>query len=167
MVYLLPPPAVIYNNFPMEKDFYKTVPLLQMTNEQWEALCDGCGKCCFRKFIDGHGKNTKLYFTRIACNQLDLCTGRCSNYKNRFKFNKECTHLTKNNVSDFSWLPETCAYRLLWEQKTLPEWHPLVCGIPMDKNPAAKEVFIKNPVHEKDVENWEDYILSEEPINEK
>ena len=63
-----------------------------MNQQQWEALCDGCGKCCFRKFIEGRGKNTKLYFTSIACDQLDLCTGRCSNYKNRFKYNKECMH---------------------------------------------------------------------------
>lgn len=150
-----------------EKDFYKTVPLLEMNQQQWEALCDGCGKCCFRKFIEGRGKNTKLYFTSIACDQLDLCTGRCSNYKNRFKYNKECTHLTKNNVADFGWLPETCAYRLLWEGKELPSWHPLVSGKPLFENPEAKEIFIKNPVHEKNVENWEDYILREEPYGQE
>ena len=87
--------------------------------------------------------------------------------KNRFKYNKECTHLTKNNVADFGWLPETCSYRLLWEGKELPSWHPLVSGKPLFENPEAKEIFIKNPVHEKNVENWEDYILREEPYGQE
>lgn len=145
-------------------DFYNKIPLLQMSDEQWEALCDGCGKCCFRKFIDGYGKKTKLYYTCIACDLLDLSTGLCSDYKNRFKKNKECIHLTKKNVSEFNWLPETCAYRLLYEGKELPEWHPLV-----SKNSDSVEnanIKIKNGIHEKDVQNWEDYILSEEPYNE-
>lgn len=141
----------------MEKDFYKTKPLSKMTEEEWEAICDGCGKCCYRIFIEGRGKNTKYCYTKIACNFLDLKTGLCSNYKNRFKINKECTHLSKKNVKKFDWLPKTCAYRLLSENKPLPPWHPLISG---DKTSVQKaNIQIKNGIHEKDVENWEDYIL--------
>ncbi|MBQ0050913.1 MAG: YcgN family cysteine cluster protein [Treponema sp.] len=149
----------------MEENFYKTKNLMEMSDEEWEALCDGCGKCCFRKFIEGHGKKTRLYYTCIACDLLDLNTGLCSDYENRFKLNKECTHLTKKNVKEFSWLPDTCAYRLLYEKKELPEWHPLISK---DKDSVKKaRIQIKNGIHEKDVEDWEDYILNEENIGGK
>ena len=143
--------------FFMTGDFYKNKSLFEMSDEEWEALCDGCGKCCYRKFIEGRGKNSKLFFTRIACNFLDLKTGLCSEYENRFKLNKECTHLTKKNVKEFSWLPETCAYRLLYENKPLPQWHPLVSG---NKNSVREAgICIEDAVHEKDAGDWEDYIL--------
>lgn len=133
---------------------------MEMSDEEWELLCDGCGQCCYRKFIDGHGKNTKLFYTRIACDMLDLCTELCSDYKNRFKLNPECTHLTKKNVSDFKWLPETCAYRLIYEGKPLPEWHPLVSG---DRDSVKKSgIQIKDGIHEEEVDDWEDYIIKEE-----
>lgn len=136
-----------------------------MNEEEWEALCDGCGQCCYRKYIDGYGKDTTLFYTRIACDLLDLKTGLCSDYCGRFKANRECTHLTKKNVADFKWLPQTCAYRLLYEGKELPSWHPLICGKTVDKNPEAVAVLIKDGIHEKDVENWEDYILKEEKMD--
>ena len=101
-----------------------------MTESEWEALCDGCGKCCYRKYIQGRGKREKLYYTRIACNLLDVETGKCRNYPERFKIESDCTKLTKKNLPDFGWLPNTCAYRLLYEGKALPEWHPLVSGDP-------------------------------------
>lgn len=66
-----------------------------MTESEWEALCDGCGKCCYRKYIQGRGKREKLYYTRIACNLLDVETGKCRNYPERFKIESDCTKLTK------------------------------------------------------------------------
>ncbi len=140
-------------------DFYKSKSLSQMSDEEWELLCDGCGLCCFRKFICGRGKSEKLYYTRIACNHLNLKTGKCSCYENRFKENPECIHLTKKNLPDFKWLPESCAYRLIYEGKELPAWHPLVSG----KKDSVKNsgIQIKNPVHEKDTDenDWESYII--------
>ena len=113
-----------------ESHFWQTKSLLEMTESEWEALCDGCGKCCYRKYIQGWGKREKLYYTRIACNLLDVETGKCRNYPERFKIESDCTKLTKKNLPDFGWLPNTCAYRLLYEGKPLPEWHPLVSGDP-------------------------------------
>lgn len=141
----------------LEEEFWKKKKLEQMNQEEWEALCDGCGLCCFRKFITGRKKNTRIHFTRIACDFLDLKTFRCTEYENRFKLCKECTRLTKKNVTEFSWLPQTCAYRLLYENKNLPEWHPLVSK----KNCSVKEsgILIKNAVHEKDAADWEDYEI--------
>ena len=145
-----------------DENFWKIKSLEEMTQSEWESLCDGCGKCCYRKYIDGYGKDEHLYFTRIACNLLDLKTGMCSDYKNRFKRNKECIHLTKKNISDFKWLPSTCAYRLIYEKKELPSWHPLISK--SRKEIITSNVQIKDGIHEKDADNWEEFIIDEERI---
>lgn len=142
-------------------DFYKTKSLAEMTAEEWEALCDGCGKCCYRKFITGRGKRERLHFSRIACDWLDVKTGKCTCYAERFLKNPECIELTNKNLSEFNWLPETCAYRLLAEGKPLPFWHPLVSG---DENSVRKAgILIPDGVHESDVDeaDWEDYEIIE------
>ena len=140
------------------RPFWETKSLKEMSETEWESLCDGCGLCCYEKIIEGHGKRVKIHFTRIACNLLDLKTGKCSNYCHRFEIVPECTKLTPKKLQTFDWLPPTCAYRLLYEGKKLPDWHPLV-----SKNPdsvAKSGIQIKNGIHAKDVGNWEDYIIS-------
>ena len=131
-----------------------------MTESEWEALCDGCGKCCYRKYIQGRGKREKLYYTRIACNLLDVETGKCRNYSERFKIESDCTKLTKKNLPDFGWLPNTYAYRLLYEGKPLPEWHPLVSGDPDSVKKAG--VLIQDGVHEEDVIDWFEFVIETE-----
>jgi len=143
----------------LEKDFYAKKSLKDLSSEEWEALCDCCGQCCYQKYIEGRGKKAKLYFTKVCCDLLDIKTGFCTDYNNRFKRNKDCTPLTIHSIHEFSWLPKTCAYRLLSEGKPLPHWHPLVTGIPVKENPEAQKLFIQDGIHEKDVEHWEDYIL--------
>lgn len=146
-------------NRPLATNFWQTKSLLEMNEQEWEALCDGCGKCCYRKYIQGRGKREKLYYTRVACNLLDVQTGKCSNYLNRFKIEKDCTKLTKKNLPDFSWLPQTCAYRLLYEGKDLPEWHPLISR---DLHSVVRAgVLIGNGVHEKDVIDWFEFVIDE------
>ena len=144
----------------LEPNFWQTKSLLEMTESEWEALCDGCGKCCYRKYIQGRGKRQKLYYTRIACNLLDVETGKCGNYSERFKIETDCTKLTKKNLPDFHWLPDTCAYRLLYEGKTLPEWHPLISGYADSLKNA--DVLIKNGVHERNVIDWFEFIIDED-----
>lgn len=148
------------SNMQLEPNFWQTKSLLEMTESEWEALCDGCGKCCYRKYIQGRGKRQKLYYTRIACNLLDLETGKCGNYSERFNIETDCTKLTKKNLPDFHWLPDTCAYRLLYEGKTLPEWHPLISGSPHSVKNA--EILIKNGIHERDVIDWFEFIIDED-----
>ena len=109
-----------------------------MTESEWEALCDGCGKCCYRKYIQGRGKREKLYYTRIACNLLDVETGKCRNYPERFKI----------------------AYRLLYEGKPLPEWHPLISGDPNSVKKAG--ILIQDGVHEEDVIDWFEFVIETE-----
>lgn len=137
--------------------FWETKTLKQMTESEWELLCDGCGLCCYEKIIEGKGKKEKLYYTKIACNLLDLKTGKCSNYCHRFEIVPDCIKLTYKNIENFNWLPETCAYRLLHEGKKLPTWHPLI-----SKNPESVKsanIQIKNGIHIKDAKNYEDYII--------
>ncbi|WP_386693067.1 MULTISPECIES: YcgN family cysteine cluster protein [unclassified Lonepinella] len=141
------------NNIP----FWQQKSLAEMTETEWEALCDGCGKCCYRKFITGRGKQERLYYTRIACNLLDVDTGKCGDYCNRFILEDDCTKLTKKNLPDFKWLPRTCAYRLLYEGKPLFDWHPLISHNSNSVKLAG--VMIKNGIHERDVIDWFDYII--------
>ncbi|WP_288532766.1 YcgN family cysteine cluster protein [uncultured Haemophilus sp.] len=143
-----------------ESHFWQKKSLLEMTESEWEALCDGCGKCCYRKYIQGRGKSEKLYYTRIACNLLDVETGKCCNYPERFKIESDCTKLTKKNLPDFGWLPNTCAYRLLYEGKPLPKWHPLVSGDPNSVKKAG--VLIQDGVHEEDVIDWFEFVIETE-----
>lgn len=86
--------------------------------------------------------------------------GKCGNYSERFNIETDCTKLTKKNLPDFHWLPDTCAYRLLYEGKTLPEWHPLISGSPHSVKNA--DILIKNGIHERDVIDWFEFIIDED-----
>ena len=112
----------------MTEPFWKTKTLDKMTRTEWESLCDGCGRCCLNKLEDED--TGEFLYTRAACKLLDVNTCRCTDYPNRAKRVPDCVTLTARNVRHLGWLPETCAYRLLDEGKTLPWWHPLVSGTP-------------------------------------
>ena len=101
-------------------------PLASLDAAQWEALCDGCGKCCLHKVEDED--EGRIYPTNVACRLLDLETARCGNYRHRKRYVPDCLHLTAAVVDDLPWLPLTCAYRLRAEGKPLPDWHYLVSG---------------------------------------
>ena len=101
-------------------------PLASLDAGEWEALCDGCGKCCLHKLEDED--SGRIYPTNVACRLLDLKTARCGDYKHRRRHVPDCLTLTKRSVADIEWLPQTCAYRLRAEGEPLPDWHYLVCG---------------------------------------
>lgn len=109
-----------------EKPFWQTVKLTDMTAAQWEAVCDGCAKCCLVKLQDED--SGEIVFTDIACNLLDQQTCRCTHYQERTKLVPDCVKLTKDNLDKIDFMPPSCAYRLLHEGKDLPQWHPLVSG---------------------------------------
>ena len=109
-----------------EKPFWQTVKLADMTAAQWEAVCDGCAKCCLVKLQDdGSGE---IVFTDIVCNLLDQQSCRCAHYEERTKLVPDCVKLSKENLDKIDFMPPSCAYRLLHEGKDLPQWHPLVSG---------------------------------------
>ncbi len=108
-----------------------------MTSEQWEALCDGCGKCCLEKLEEEDGR---IHYTNVACALLDRSTARCQHYEERFLRMPSCLPLTPKTIQDPRWLPRTCAYRLLQEGKSLPAWHPLLSGDPDSVRRAGHSV---------------------------
>ncbi|MDL2269331.1 YcgN family cysteine cluster protein [Desulfosarcina sp. OttesenSCG-928-A07] len=106
--------------------FWETLLFHQMTPDQWESLCDGCGRCCLQKFEDG--KTGKITYTWVSCYLLDTQACRCTDYANRSLRVPDCLHLTPDLVSRLRWLPQTCAYRRVAEGRKLEAWHPLVSG---------------------------------------
>ncbi len=101
-------------------------PLETLDRAQWEALCDGCGKCCLHKVEDED--TGRIYPTNVACKLLDVQTAQCSDYRNRRAFVPDCLRLTRGKISNFEWLPSTCAYVLRDAGEPLPDWHYLVSG---------------------------------------
>lgn len=118
--------------------FWEDVPLDKLDRAQWEALCDGCGKCCIHKLEDED--TGELHPTNVACRLLDRRSGQCSNYKHRHAFVPECIRLTPAKLKQLDWLPPTCAYVLRAEGKPLPEWHYLVSGDRESIHVAGKSV---------------------------
>lgn len=100
--------------------------LAELDQQQWEALCDGCARCCLHKLEDAN--TGEVFFTAVHCRNLDLDNCRCNDYPNRAQQVPECVQLSPDNVSDLQWLPPTCAYRLRSEGRDLPLWHPLETG---------------------------------------
>jgi uncharacterized protein len=101
-------------------------PLSQLDQGQWEALCDGCGRCCLHKLEDDD--TGELFPTNVACKLLDRRTGQCTNYRVRKTIVSDCVKLDRRRLGDLEWLPETCAYRLRRDGQPLPGWHYLVSG---------------------------------------
>lgn len=95
-----------------------------MNDEEWEALCDGCGKCCLSKLIDDD--TDELYYTDVSCRLLNQKSCQCNDYPNRFKLVPDCVKISLKHQESFQWLPPTCAYRRLHEGRSLPSWHPLL-----------------------------------------
>jgi len=108
--------------------FWQRKSLAEMSNAEWESLCDGCGRCCLVKLEDEDTAAT--YFTDVGCRLLDGQSCRCRDYAHRSEKVDDCVRLTPKVVHEIKWLPPTCAYRLLDEGKDLYWWHPLVSGDP-------------------------------------
>ncbi len=121
-----------------DKPFWQRKKLDEMTPEEWESLCDGCAQCCIVKFEDADTK--EICFTDVVCQLLDLETCRCTNYTQRTRLVPTCLSLTPDLVRQLSWMPATCAYRLLAKGKPLPWWHPLVSGSPQTVHQAGASV---------------------------
>jgi uncharacterized cysteine cluster protein YcgN (CxxCxxCC family) len=135
----------------------------QLSPREWEALCDGCGKCCMNKLEDEDTGEVAL--TNVACRLFDDSTCRCAQYDIRHQFVPDCIVLTPGTIEgNLYWMPETCAYRLVYERKPLFDWHPLISG--RAETVHAAGVSMQNatvPEFEVPEDDWEDYII-EEPL---
>ncbi len=108
------------------RDRFWERPLADLNPEEWEALCDGCGRCCLHKVE--YEDIGEIEHTNVACKLLDTQTARCTDYRNRKAFVPDCLRLTLKIVDKVSWLPSTCAYRLRADGLPLPRWHYLITG---------------------------------------
>ena len=136
--------------------FWEVKSLQEMTHEEWESLCDNCGKCCLHKLEDED--TGEIFFTSVVCNLIDLEACRCTHYADRCRLVPECIDLKQHDFAEYTWLPSTCAYRLLTDGKPLPDWHPLVSGTPDSVHEAGISVR-SYAMKEQDIEDLEDHII--------
>ena len=139
--------------------FWEVKTLAEMNREEWESLCDGCGRCCLHKLEDEDTGD--IYITRVACKLLDLKTCRCTNYTNRIHLVPDCLELHAVSFKDYQWLPKTCAYRLLNDGEKLPAWHPLISKRENSVKKAGISVgdFAISETKIENMEDLEDYVL--------
>ena len=143
-----------------EQPFWQQKTLDEMTDAEWESLCDGCGQCCLHKLMDED--TDEIYFTNVACRQLNIKTCQCRNYERRFEYEPDCIKLTRDNLPTFEWLPPTCAYRLRAEGRALPDWHPLRTGDRESTRRAGMSVC-GWAVPERRARRLEDHIIESLP----
>ena len=118
-----------------EPRFWEQRSLSELSEREWESLCDGCARCCLHKLEDAD--SGEVYYTRVRCRYLDEQSCRCTDYANRSTLVPNCIRLRPQDLSGYDWLPPTCAYRLLAAGEALPAWHPLISGDPESVHAAG------------------------------
>ena len=139
--------------------FWRSKTLEQMTETEWESLCDGCALCCLHKVEDEDTE--EVFYTTVVCNLLDTNTCRCTQYERRSELVPNCVKLRPEDVSEFHWLPPSCSYRLLYEGHQLPAWHPLETGSERSVLEANASVLSYYEVKDNEISENEiiDYII--------
>lgn len=139
--------------------FWQTKSLTEMNRDEWESLCDHCGKCCLIKLQDDETNTDEagsVYYTNVVCDLFDKKDGHCTDYWNREERIPSCVRLTQDNLADLEWMPPSCTYRRVLEGRGVPKWHHLITG---DKNTIHEKnksvlgrVVFENDVNEEDLE---------------
>jgi len=142
-----------------ESKFWIDKKINEFSPQEWESLCDGCGKCCLHKLRDE--ETGKIYFTNVVCRYSDPVTCQCTDYENRHENVPTCVFLTPKMAAEADWLPKTCAYRRIARGEGLLWWHPLVSGdiksVQMSGNSIVGKVVQENEV---DLDDLEDMVVN-------
>lgn len=136
--------------------YWETKTLAQMSHEEWEALCDHCGRCCLVKLEDID--SGEVVYTAAVCEQFDLKTSQCSCYRQRCNRVADCIDLKQHDFASYNWLPSTCAYRLLVNGQPLPDWHPLLSGNAESVQQAGISIS-GYAIKESQVDDLEDHVI--------
>jgi len=139
------------------RPFWETKTLDEMSQQEWESLCDGCGLCCLTKLQDDDTE--EIVYTSVVCPYSDLETGQCKDYANRSVNVPTCVQLTKERVSEFDWLPDTCAYRMIYRGQGLADWHPLLSGSDFSLKQANIGLSAIPVVVDTEGLDYEDFII--------
>ena len=145
------------NDLQESRPFWEVKTLEEMTQQEWESLCDGCGLCCLNKLQDE--ETDEIVYTRVICAYSDIETGRCSDYANRSMNVPSCVQLTKERVAEFDWLPDSCAYRLIYRRQPLPDWHSLVSGQADSVKQAKQGIHAIQVVVDNGRLDYEDFLI--------
>lgn len=150
-------PQERFNNLErFEPEFWKHKKLEEMSKEEWEILCDGCGKCCLNKLE----MRRKICFTNTHCRFLDTHNCSCKIYNHRFEKVPDCRDIDLKAIREKPrWLPKTCAYWLLDNGYDLPDWHPLITKRAASVHEAEMSLQNRNIVSETGIEDYENYIV--------
>ena len=79
----------------MSKKFWEEKSFAEMSQQEWESLCDGCGRCCLNKLEDED--TNEIYFTNVTCKLLDIEKCCCTDYENRKVSMPDCMILSVDN----------------------------------------------------------------------
>lgn len=142
-----------------EDRFWEQKTLSEMTEKEWESLCDGCARCCVLKYRDD--ETGVVYYTSIACRLLDLETCRCLHYTDRRERIPDCAQLSPEAMDELEWLPSTCAYRRLARGESLPAWHPLLAG--SSDSTVSAGMSVRGHVTSEDQAGEEEPVLLPRP----
>jgi len=139
----------------MSDNWWEQKKLQDMTRQEWESLCDGCGKCCRIQLEDDEGQRAT---TNVVCRYMDMNQCSCTVYERRTALVPSCLELNLTNLYQIDWMPDTCAYRLVRDGQSLPDWHPLVSGssetVHFSGASVINAVISEEKVREDDLETF-------------
>ncbi|MGX5174306.1 YcgN family cysteine cluster protein [Aliikangiella sp. IMCC44653] len=146
--------------------FWERIPLLELSETQWESICDSCCQCCAHKLQDE--ETEEIVKTNIVCQYLDTNQCRCTVYPDRHTYVPDCIKVTPENAAELDWMPDTCGYKLLANGEPLPKWHPLETGDPLSAKKQGAAICGK-VISEADInlEDIEDYVVPDNYFNSK
>lgn len=144
----------------MNNRFWEEKEPKDFSEKEWESICDNCGKCCLVKIQDED--DDEIYYTDVVCKYFNHETCACKEYQNRCILVPECLKLTMDNIEKIEWIPQTCSYKILLETGTLPDWHPLLTGKPLEEQRSIKgKCICETKVSDEELE---DHIIDEDVL---